>query len=187
MSADRYPDWVAIAAGLGMVLLFGGNALLLVAESRMAKQRERITGRLESVETETVGGGVAIRPRTHAKVRYSYEYGGSRFNGNRASVLDIRPVVWAADEKDLVVRLQGILSNKLPLTIYVDRENPRDAVLVQYPLVPYLLRDTCLILIGMGLLLWIFLSGVTTVNAVFGVGIGVACYLFAVRRREDPI
>ena len=185
MSGGHYPDWVGIAAGLDLVLLFGRNALLLVEEDRLAKRRECILGQLDAVEAEMVG--TYHRSLTHAKVRYSYEVGGSRFSGIRVSVLDVWPVVWAAEEKQLVVRFQEILKYKLPLRIYIDHANPHDAVLVQYPLLPYIFRDIILILFGMGLLVWLFLSGVTAISAGVGTALGLAFYLFVVRRRENPI
>lgn len=183
MAGSVYPVWVGIAAATSMLLLGGHSSLLLIAEAKVDRRRERVQGSLDTFDVETVG--VKFGSRTRARVNYFYQYNGEQFRSTHISVLDITPIRWAVNQDDLLMRLREVFKNRAPLTIYIDPLNPHDSVLVQYSLQAYLWRSVFWFLLGVATWGYCLLSGtpILTLKMMIGIALGLSGYIYAVLRK----
>jgi|SRR5579863_7996800 len=183
--ASPYPDWAGFAIGTAVSLLGIRSAISLAIKGKSIEGWTPVEGRLDELET-----GIERHfgyETTVIKARYSYMYRGIQYIGRRVSALEDSPRLWSGPYASEAIRLREALKNNQSLRMYVNSANPKEAVLLRFPVKPYCLRSIVLSTLGITALVFSTLPSFNGSNMLIGVILGIAAYVLVMSWSQGTI
>lgn len=134
------PDFLYIAVFGGATLIFGWGGLALLFAWLPTRRWVTAEARVEALDvTPRAGKYVRMNPRVTA--RYSYTYGGVRYEGTRISVFEVRPRIFNGYDPTSLRLLDESTIVEETVTIKLDPRHPQRSILLDPPVRSYLLVD----------------------------------------------
>lgn len=176
-------DFLYIAAFGAATLIFGCGSLALLFAWLPTLRWVEAQARLEKLEV-TPRAGKYVRMNPVVQARYSYTYGGRRYEATRISVFEVRPRLFNGYDPTTLRLLDESMIVEEPVAIRLDPKHPHRALLLDPPVRSQLIAGSIFAVICAVALAFFVHDDTSTASLIAGWSIAGVMFIISLLTRE---